>query len=223
MNIMITPAYESFVNDIAMELFGLSKKEKLDKMPDELFAQNGCYSAYDELLDRLGMLMRNPNISTEDIANGLCDGKEALIKQYCENHNKDYIDERYKDDYFCRIQVYMHGEIIESKKETKNDITFKTRSVEGAEISCTKDKLYYALLLDKKTLNKKYPRNDFPELIIYDHFNNAYVPIYDEFAHVAVLCDREKGKVYVYPLMKYDDGIKRLHNGTFKSSYKFIK
>ena len=49
----------------------------------------------------------------------------------------------------------MHGEIIESKKETKNDITFKTRSVEGAEISCTKDKLYYALLLDKKTLNKK--------------------------------------------------------------------
>ena len=44
----------------------------------------------------------------------------------------------------------------------------------------------------------------------------AYVPIYDEFVHVAVLRDREKGKVYIYPLMKYDDGI-------FKSSYRFIK
>lgn len=220
---MITPAYESFVNNIALELFGLSEKEKLAKMSDKDFAQNGCYTAYDNLLDRLGMLMRNPNIELREIAEGLCDGKESFIRQYCEKHNKDYIDERYKDDFFCRVDVQMHGEIIESKKETKSDFIFKTRSVEGSGISCTKDKLYYALILDNKILNKKYPGNDFPEAIIYDHFNNAYIPIYDKFVHVAVLCDREKIKIYIYPLMKYDEGMKKLHNGTFKSTYKFIK
>lgn len=216
---MITPAYEAFVNDTAMELFGLSKKEKDEKnkkeinnLSDKEIGKNSAINTCISYEDRNDQLLKKY---------GGADGilKELIKRTLIYVKDKSSID---IDDLGWKclsIQPIFYSEIKESGNlKTKENVKTK----ESGFVDCSAKPVLYGIKLNTDELNRKYPNNGLPQIMVFEPWHEFALPIFDNNVGILCIYNKETGNITDFIMLNRDVVLKDAHSGHLKSHAEYF-
>ena len=208
---MIDIAYESFVNDIAMELFGSQKKKtnEFNSLSDTELAKNVLLQTLDSYKKRKDNLIKKYHG-----LNGLFDIMDHKICKYVSSNFS--IDINDIDGNYLSIKPFMYSEILIYGKEGDRS-TMKSKSPDINLLS--PEPILYGFAFDKDTL-KKYQKNGLPNFIVLNPWTESLVPIYDNNFGIVCIYSKETGNITDFIMINRDMILNDVHKGNLKNRYR---
>ena len=211
---MIDIAYESFVNDIAMELFGSQQKKtnEFNSLSDTELAKNVLLQTLDSYKKRKDNLIKKYHG-----LNGLFDIMDHKICKYVSSNFS--IDINDIDGNYLSIKPFMYSEILIYGKEGDRS-TMKSKSPDINLLS--PEPILYGFAFDKDTL-KKYQKNGLPNFIVLNPWTESLVPIYDNNFGIVCIYSKETGNITDFIMINRDMILNDLHKGNLKTDNEYFK
>ena len=211
---MIDYAYESFVNGIAMELFGSQQKKtnEFNSLSDTELAKNVLLQTLDSYKKRKDNLIKKYHG-----LNGLFDIMDYKIDKYVSSNFS--IDINDIDGNYLSIKPFMYSEILIDGKEGDRS-TMKSKSPDINLLS--PEPILYGVAFDKDTL-KKYQKNGLPNFIVFNPWTESLVPIYDNNFGIVCIYSKETGNITDFIMINRDMILNDLHKGNLKTNNEYFK
>ena len=211
---MIHYAYESFVNWIAMELFGSQQKKtnEFNSLSDTELAKNVLLQTLDSYKKRKDNLIKKYHG-----LNGLFDIMDHKICKYVSSNFS--IDINDIDGNYLSIKPFMYSEILIYGKEGDRS-TMKSKSPDINLLS--PEPILYGFAFDKDTL-KKYQKNGLPNFIVLNPWTESLVPIYDNNFGIVCIYSKETGNITDFIMINRDMILNDLHKGNLKTNNEYFK
>lgn len=211
---MIDYAYESFVNGIAMELFGSQQKKtnEFNSLSDTELAKNVLLQTLDSYKKRKDNLIKKYHG-----LNGLLDIMDHKICKYVSSNFS--IDINDIDGNYLSIKPFMYSEILIYGKEGDRS-TMKSKSPDINLLS--PEPILYGFAFDKDTL-KKYQKNGLPNFIVLNSWTESLVPIYDNNFGIVCIYSKETGNITDFIMINRDMILNDLHKGNLKTDNEYFK
>lgn len=213
---MITPVYESFVNNIACELFGLSQKEKdikeMNNLPDKDLGRNTAINVCIQYENTNKDLLKKYN-GTDGVLKELIRRTIVYVK---DRSSIDLNDLGWK---CIAIQPIFYSEILESGN-IQNRKNVKTRA--SGYVDTSSNPVMYGIELNTDELNKDYPNNGLPRFMIFEPYLEFAFPVFDKNIGIMCIYNKSTGSITHFVMTNRDLVLKDAHSGHLKTTGDYL-
>ena len=226
---MIDIAYESFVNDIAMELFGLSKKEKEAKKAHQLETiRNMSDKDY-----ATACMQQTANIifSSYDQFSRNQQAKDLIMETTQHEFENNWLDTKivnsdHLDDHPVYFKSYKYKPVFIAEKFISGDLDDANVKMKTQSLNCNATAPVFGfngiVIENRSDVDKWYP-NHMPKILVYNQAKNCSTPVYDDHVSVMVVCDKENGKFTWFIMTGVKETLKNAHAGKLISAQQHLK
>ena len=210
---MISPAYESFVNDIVNKISKISSKDDYRNID---FANNVLSSSFEDYYKASKEMVRKYK-NIDDFKVDIARRCYAFTKKFSSiNITSDEFD-------FASFSAIMYYEILElgdlrRRKNVKTSSGFESSST----MIVSPTDFLFGIIIDVDKIDKRCPNSGLPRTIIIDPITNMVYPIFDGTIGILTIYD-PKSKNYSNSIMvNRDREIDDAHNGRLQSPAYYL-